>query len=203
MHHAVLHHDVTVRRTATPWVRAQFGQNGFADTTIIDGTRQRDAGGQRTQQVGAGDNAEQFSPAQHRHALDVLRVQQIGDLRKRCGIGDSDDGGSHDLLRRAAMRVDIFGGEMGGRTRQHMPIGRPSFSAEFRATDQIALADDADQHVMLQDRDGADTVRQHQADNLGDWRVRGGDNCAGRHDVDGKHRGSLLLRVRPRGARRR
>ena len=189
MHDAFCHHGIDGTGAHGPGLTAQFGIECVADGPVVGGDRRRrQTGGQRLQQVPPADDADQPAVARHRHALDPTGLEQVRDLGDRHGVGHRDHIARHDLAGLAAMGLGVMGGEAVGGGHQFQPARRTRLRAGLGAVQQIAFADDAHDAPVLHDRQGADLVVQHQADQFGQRGIRRGADHVRRHHIGCVHR---------------
>ena len=66
----------------------------------------------RARQVRPADDADELAVADDRHALDLLRLEQHGDIGEFGRVADRDDIARHDVPDRSAVRLDIVAGEL-------------------------------------------------------------------------------------------
>jgi hypothetical protein len=135
--------------------------------------------------------------------------EQIGDVGERRVFGRREDGTCHDVRDLVRMRFHVF-------RRQHLfpgqifqPPGAPApVGARFDPPDEVALAHDSEKLALLvDDRDGADAVREQDLGHLLDPRVRANADDGGNHHIGSFHVtcssfSLLLLIYRPTGQRR-
>ena len=94
---------------------------------------------------------------------------------------------SHDIFDPLPVRAHIGFGGLAGAKQRIKPTRAPGFGADFGPTQQISFAQDADHpSFVVDDRQPANAMLQHQLDRLG-------NHGAGRYgnDFSGHHVGNL------------
>ena len=93
-----------------PTTGDELSQQSLANALIAGGSRfdvAREAG-QRVQEIGTADHANQLLAAHNRQPFDPMPLHHPHDLLERRLFGDSDGIGGHDLVHLAPMGAGIF-----------------------------------------------------------------------------------------------
>lgn len=144
-------------------------------------------GKNRLQQVGATDDADQFSISYYRDALDAAFPHQTGNTLDGRILIDGGGFGRHDVANPPRTSPYKRGGPIIG-------VGHPvahqygCFTAELRSPEQVALADDAQQvSFIVDDWYAAHVMFEHKPGGLPDAVVRRQFDDFGRHDIFDEH----------------
>ena len=191
MDDAVLDGDIG-RGDLGPFLRLQLGQKLVADRAII-GFGRRSA---RSLTVIARARTRfalltiPTSLPSRRTGTRLIRLVSSKTAISATGVvlGDRDDVARHDVLHPAAMRLQVFSGELVGRRHHFEPPRAPPLGSGFGAMQQIPFADHADHPVVLIDnRHRAYAVLGHQFCDRLHGRILVDRNHLARHHVHSAH----------------
>ena len=93
-----------------PLLSLELGEQLLADGPVVTiGVARRLALRRRQcpHEIRSADDSNELAVADHRHALDPIRLEQHCDVGEFGRVGDRDDVWGHDVLCRAAVRLDV------------------------------------------------------------------------------------------------
>jgi hypothetical protein len=113
---------------------SQCDQNAFADRRIVNGriVLVPYEFAQGVHEIGAADDADQASIAEHRQAFDTAALHQFNDGCKRIGLADRPWLGRHHFLHLAPGATHVFVGKTARLDHEFQPV-RPLPSRRLRA----------------------------------------------------------------------
>ena len=172
---------------AHDWL-TELSQQPLANALITGGSRfdvAREAG-QRVQEIGTADDANQLLAAHHRQPFDPMLLHHSHDFLERRLFGDGDGIGGHDLVHLAPMGAGIFVRKPARPDQEFEPTRSPPLRSGFGAAKEIAFRHNADEtSFLVDDRQSTDVPLQHYADRLQNRAVRfNGQNGRGHHILD-------------------
>jgi hypothetical protein len=139
-------------------------------------------------QIGAADDADHAACAHDRKPLDAVAFHQLDDFLQRNVLTDHTRIGRHDLFDLAARRVHIVLRQLAGTDNELDPLRPAALRAELAAAQKVALGHDADEFaVLVEDRQAADPVLQHQPRGFEHLVVVLHGNHVPRHDIFDLH----------------
>ena len=139
-------------------------------------------------QIGAADDADHAAFAHHRKPLDAAALHQLDDFLQRIVFADDAWIGRHDLFDFSARRMHVVLRQLAGTDNELEPFRAAALGAELAAAQKVALGHDADQlAVLVENRQAADPVLQHQPRGFEDLVVALDGNHVPRHDIFDLH----------------
>jgi hypothetical protein len=140
------------------------------------------------EQIGAADHTDQQITGENRHPLDAPAFHQLNDVIERRVPGHADKIAGHDLLDLTTVGSHILLCNPPGPHQEFEPARAVPLGAGLAAAQEVTLGHDPDDLTFIvQYREAADSVVEHQPNGPYDRAATPDRDDVAGHDIRGIH----------------